>query len=156
MRRDHTVYSATEDVESGGVQDQVSVYSHNGADHLRAPENVTPATIPVADKEKDVSAKPADEKKIAKDRVGAALLSALCYSGCSISMVLVNKGIFSKFDYPHSFSVLAMQGAIACIWLLLSHQTKTIKLRPLSKEVLKQWLPVNVLFIAMLYTSFQR
>eukprot|EP01138_Halocafeteria_seosinensis_P003896 gb/GECG01003982.1/.p1 GENE.gb/GECG01003982.1/~~gb/GECG01003982.1/.p1 ORF type:complete len:349 (+),score=14.75 gb/GECG01003982.1/:1-1047(+) len=133
MRRDPQANSTRDE---GDIEQQPLLEHNQNGDYYRTPESSTKS-----------GSKP--------PKRGSALLSALAYSACSISMVLVNKGIFSKFDYPYSFTVLAIQGLLAVIWLLASHYANILTLKPLSKEVFKQWLPVNLLFVAMLYTSFQ-
>ena len=73
----------------------------------------------------------------------------------SILMLLLNKMVMSKFSFTFNATVLLMQGLMTAVVLLLCDWLKVIKLQPLDLRIAKQWVPVNLLFICMLFTSFK-
>lgn len=82
-------------------------------------------------------------------------MSCIVYSACSVSMTLVNKAVTSSFGFRFNSTLLLIQGSVTTILLLLSSALGFIKLEPLTAKRVKQWLPINVLFILMLFTSFK-
>jgi len=92
--------------------------------------------------------------------VNTGLLSCLAYSACSLSTVLLNKVLMSSFDSrgisraTYSLSLLSCQNAIAVGTLLLCSKGGLVALSiPPSSAVLR-WLPVNMLFVSMLFSGF--
>jgi len=73
----------------------------------------------------------------------------------SMLMLLLNKSVMSKFSFTFNATVLFMQGVMTVAVLLLCDSFKVIKLQPLNLTVARQWIPVNILFICMLFTSFK-
>ena len=88
--------------------------------------------------------------------VSRALLSCLAYSAASCSMVLLNKAVLSKFDYDFKACIMVLQGLVALGLMLLSKRLGILQFRELEWKLVRVWLPVNVFFTLMLYTSFER
>ena len=84
-----------------------------------------------------------------------AILSCLLYSACSIGMTLVNKAVTSSFGFRFNSTLLLIQGGMTTALLLGSSMLGFVKLEPLTISRVKQWLPINCLFILMLFTSFK-
>ncbi len=83
------------------------------------------------------------------------LASGTAYMLSSMAMLLLNKSVMSKFSFTFNATVLFMQGVVTVAVLLLCDWLKLIKMQPLKFSVAKQWVPVNILFICMLFTSFK-
>jgi hypothetical protein len=89
----------------------------------------------------------------------AAVLSCVMYSGCSVSMVLINKAIpytvagKSKEPLPDT-AIILFQCIIAVILLSVAKLFKVVEYPDLQWSIVKQWIPVNAFFLAMLTTGF--
>lgn len=89
----------------------------------------------------------------------APILSCLMYSGCSVSMVLANKAIpmtlsnESRKILPDTAIILA-QCMIAVILVSIAKVLGYVDYPNLNLVMMRQWLPVNLLFLAMLSTGF--
>jgi len=87
------------------------------------------------------------------------ILSCLMYSGCSVSMVLANKAIpmtlsvDSRNILPDT-AVILFQCIVAVILVSIAKLLGYVDYPSLNLSLVKQWLPVNVLFLAMLSTGF--
>lgn len=99
---------------------------------------------------------------LVKDKVVnnlSAMLSCLMYSGCSVSMVLINKAIpytvagKSKEPLPDT-AIILFQCVIAVILLIIAKLFKVVDYPELQWSIVKQWIPVNIFFLAMLTTGF--
>ena len=86
---------------------------------------------------------------------GSAVMSCLLYSACSIGMTLVNKAVTSSFGFRFNSTLLLIQGGMTTALLLAASALGFVKLEPLTASRIKQWLPINCLFIIMLFTSFK-
>lgn len=85
-----------------------------------------------------------------------AMLSCLAYSAASCSMVLVNKAVMVQFDFHHNSIVMVVQGIVALLLMLASRKLGLLQFRSLSLPMIRMWLPVNIFFVLMIYTSFER
>lgn len=95
-----------------------------------------------------------------KDQNMQAMLSCACYGFCSIAMILGNKFVTNSVppeerDNIPDILVVCFQCFVAVVVLELAKCTRCIEAYPsLQWEQVKAWLPINLMFIAMLYTSF--
>jgi GDP-mannose transporter len=85
--------------------------------------------------------------------------SCLAYATCSIAMVIGNKYVTASvpIEERHNipdFGVIWFQCVLAVIILEAAKILKFITYPPLQLSVVKSWLPINIMFIAMLYTGF--
>lgn len=88
--------------------------------------------------------------------VGNAVLSSIAYSFCSISMVLANKMIVSGYNFDAPFMLCFLQNLVAFLAVYISRAAGAIDAESFNWHKMKLWLPVNVVFTAMLLTSFIR
>lgn len=89
----------------------------------------------------------------------SSLLSCVMYTGCSISMVLANKAIPTTvpMEYHSSLpqtSIILFQCVVAVLFCEIARVMNLIDYPGLSWPIMKQWLPVNLFFISMLFTGF--
>ena len=89
----------------------------------------------------------------------SAILSCLMYTGCSIAMVLTNKAIPMTVpsEYRHKLpqiSIILAQCIVAVVLVETARILKLVEYQGLSWPLVKQWLPLNFIFIAMLFTGF--
>jgi len=97
----------------------------------------------------------------AHDRKGniSAILSCVMYSSCSIGMVLANKAISMSLDEEirskvPSFACVMYQGIVAVVLVEFAKLMNWVEYPAFSWDTAKQWLPVNLIFVSMLSSSF--
>ncbi len=86
-------------------------------------------------------------------------LSCLAYASSSVAMVLSNKYVTASVPVEErqnipDFGVIWFQCALAVVILETAKIMKFISYPPLQLSIVKSWLPINIMFIAMLYTGF--
>lgn len=86
----------------------------------------------------------------------APAMSCLAYSLCSISMVLANKYIVSSESFNLPFTLCFLQNTVAFGVVWLARAVGAIEADAIQLRLAKLWLPVTVIFTAMLITSFLR
>jgi GDP-mannose transporter len=84
------------------------------------------------------------------------MLSCVAYSTASCLMILVNKAAMTPFDFDGKCLILVVQGVIALSLMFAARSFKLLHFSLPTFATLRLWLPVNVLFTLMLYTSFVR
>ena len=80
--------------------------------------------------------------------------SVLVYMLCSVSMILLNKLVTTRHRLEHFALVMVLLQCVA--GAALAHGLRRagwVEYPPLSGQVVKAWLPVTALFVAMLVTS---
>lgn len=88
-----------------------------------------------------------------------AILSCVMFSTCSVSMVVINKAIpmttpkEERHNLPDT-AIIFFHCFIAVILVVFAKYFKLIECEDLSVGIMKEWLPVNILFLAMLFTGF--
>jgi hypothetical protein len=85
----------------------------------------------------------------------SVVASCTAYMFCSMGMILLNKSVMSKFSFTFNATVLFLQGLMTVVVLGICKFFNVVKFQPLSAKIAKQWIPVNILFICMLFTSFK-
>ena len=83
-----------------------------------------------------------------------ALISGVSYCVASASMILVNKHVLSSFGFRFTNTLLLLQSVIAAIIILVTAGLRLIRLEPINADMVKLWLPVNFLFVGMIWTGF--
>jgi GDP-mannose transporter len=88
-----------------------------------------------------------------------AMLSCMAYSFCSVSMVVLNKCISSTVDPAvkaqiPNFSVVFFQCLIAVVLVETARFFKVVEYPDFNLETARAWLPLNILFISMLFSGF--
>lgn len=86
-----------------------------------------------------------------------AILSCLLYSFCSIAMVITNKiisaSVKDKTLLPQ-YSIIMFQCLLATIFVRIAKYMGWVEFANFDMNMAKEWLPLNILFIGMLCTSF--
>lgn len=109
--------------------------------------------------DEDDTFKPAPTNAVApSSNMSKAISACSLYSFCSVSMILVNKSLASSYadETQGNLNILLVvfQAIIAVISVEACRRLNWIDYNPvISKELVKQWLPVNLLFCLMLGSS---
>jgi GDP-mannose transporter len=99
---------------------------------------------------------PPTEATMAKSTRGYSreFVSGLSYCVMSTTMVLMNKHALSSFRFQCPNSLLFFQCALCCVLVKLTEAVGLITIERLSWRIVRLWLPVNVLFVLMIWSSF--
>eukprot|EP00899_Mesostigma_viride_P006138 jgi/Mesvir1/15525/Mv03177-RA.1 len=81
------------------------------------------------------------------------LMACAMYCGCSSGMILVNKHVLSSFEFEAPVSLLFLQSAAAASSIGLLALVRIIDVERLSWRIFRLWMPVNVLFVLMVWTG---
>lgn len=82
------------------------------------------------------------------------LVSGLCFCATSASMTLLNKAALSAFHFTAPTSLLCFQCTLTLLLVGVSYLLGFGRPPALSLRLLRLWLPVNVLFVGMVWSSF--
>lgn len=82
-----------------------------------------------------------------------AILACLLYSLCSMMMTFTNKMVLSVYDFRYPMFLLVYQHVFSVIFVQAAKFMGFITVEPLKWSVVQKWLPVNVLFVAMLLSG---
>eukprot|EP00803_Ostreobium_quekettii_P002137 evm.model.scf_577EXC.11 EVM.evm.TU.scf_577EXC.11 scf_577EXC:75761-76822(-) len=82
------------------------------------------------------------------------LLSGVCYCVASISMVLLNKMVLSGFAFDAPNALLLFQCVVAVALVSACGAAGLVQLDALDWRVVRLWLPVNVIFVGMIWSGF--
>ena len=69
-------------------------------------------------------------------------------------MVLLNKATLSSFDFHSPNSLLFFQCALCVVLVQVTAWLGFIRLEPWNLKIVRAWLPVNIIFVGMVATSF--
>ena len=69
-------------------------------------------------------------------------------------MMLLNKATLSSFGFESPISLLFFQCAVCAGFVRVCDAVGAVKLEPWSFRIARLWFPVNIIFVAMLSTSF--
>ena len=86
--------------------------------------------------------------------LGQGVIASLGYSCCSISMVILNKAVLSTYGYNHHFALLLYQTSLSFGCLMLWKRLGWTELEPFNMDLAVKWFPVNLFFLAMLFSSY--
>jgi GDP-mannose transporter len=89
-------------------------------------------------------------------QVSTVLVAGLCYCAASGSMILLNKAALNPklYGWTAPNALLCFQCSLVVILVKLCEALGWAKLQPLKWDLVVVWLPVNLLFVAMIGTSF--
>lgn len=82
-----------------------------------------------------------------------ALLSGLAYCISSCSMILVNKFVLSAYGFNAPIFLMLYQNIVSVTIVSTLSLSGTVPTEPLTWNLIKVWLPVNIIFVGMLITS---
>ncbi|KAL8146026.1 GDP-mannose transporter GONST2-like [Apium graveolens] len=86
-------------------------------------------------------------------RSSGPLLSGTAYCISSCSMILLNKIVLSSYAFDAGISLMLYQNLISCILVALLSLFGAVTLEKLNWKLIRVWLPVNVIFVAMLVSG---
>ncbi|PWZ16948.1 GDP-mannose transporter GONST1 [Zea mays] len=82
-----------------------------------------------------------------------ALLSGLAYCVSSCSMILVNKFVLSGYAFNAPVFLMLYQNIVSVTIVSTLSLSGVVPTEPLTWNLIKVWLPVNIIFVGMLITS---
>ncbi|SCU88192.1 LANO_0D01376g1_1 [Lachancea nothofagi CBS 11611] len=82
---------------------------------------------------------------------GPVSIGAYCFS--SILMTVTNKFVVSGDKFNMNFVMLFVQALVCTLCLAVLKMLGYAKFRPLNKTDVKNWFPISLLLVAMIYTS---
>lgn len=85
----------------------------------------------------------------AETGVSSALAAEAVYCLVSAGTILFNKHALSTYQFPAPNVLLTIQFGIAVVLLRLLDFLGILHLEPMRWDVIKLWLPVNVIFVLM-------
>lgn len=80
-------------------------------------------------------------------------ISILSYCASSILMTVTNKFVVNLKDFNMNFVMLFVQSLVCCLTLAVLKVLGYAKFRSLNKTDAKNWFPISVLLVLMIYTS---
>jgi GDP-mannose transporter len=88
-----------------------------------------------------------------------AIVSSAAYATCSVSMVLINKFVALSVEEKYrssipNIAVIWLQCAVAVLILFILRTFELVEFPAIQWSVVKQWLPINIIFVLMLSTGF--
>lgn len=84
----------------------------------------------------------------------AAVVSGVLYSLSSAALTLLNKKVLVHYDFTAVHALLTFHCALAVVLVKTSSALGWAEVEPLSWELVRLWMPVNLIFVAMLATNF--
>ncbi|AET37438.1 GDP-mannose transporter Ecym_1190 [Eremothecium cymbalariae DBVPG len=80
-------------------------------------------------------------------------ISILSYCGSSILMTVTNKFVVNLKDFNMNCVMLLVQSTVCTLALLVLRTLGYAKFRPLNKTDARNWFPISILLVLMMYTS---
>ncbi|WIA14498.1 hypothetical protein OEZ85_003019 [Tetradesmus obliquus] len=93
-----------------------------------------------------------DRTTIAASR--AAIISGVLYSVSSAALTLLNKKVLVHYDFTAVHVLLCFHCALSVVLVQACSLLGWAEVEPLSWELVRIWMPVNLIFVAMLATNF--
>lgn len=81
------------------------------------------------------------------------LVSGLAFCVTSAAMTLLNKAALSTFHFTAPTTLLCFQCTVTLLLVFLAFALGFGKMPPISTRLLLLWLPVNVMFVGMVWVS---
>ncbi|OEL15636.1 GDP-mannose transporter GONST1, partial [Dichanthelium oligosanthes] len=82
-----------------------------------------------------------------------ALLSGLAYCISSVSMILINKFILSGYGFNAPIFLMLYQNIVSVTIVSTLSLSGVVPTEPLTWNLIKVWLPVNIIFVGILIIS---
>lgn len=82
------------------------------------------------------------------------LIAGIAYCIASTSMILLNKHVLSSFHFSCTNFILLFQNVVSVLFVLLGNGIGAIKTEPMQMRICKVWIPVNLIFVGMIWSSF--
>ncbi len=78
------------------------------------------------------------------------IVAGAAYCAASVTMVLVNKLALSSFNFTSPTGLLWFQCFVCVVLVWVCEGLQFIRRQRLTMEIMKIWLPVNILFVLMI------
>lgn len=85
---------------------------------------------------------------------GTVCLSGSLYSTTSAALILLNKHVLASYGFSAPISLLCFHCWLSIACVSVTQSVTGARVEPLTWPLIKLWVPVNVLFVGMLLTSF--
>eukprot|EP00878_Enallax_costatus_P011873 GHUV01012397.1.p1 GENE.GHUV01012397.1~~GHUV01012397.1.p1 ORF type:complete len:352 (+),score=58.12 GHUV01012397.1:297-1352(+) len=86
--------------------------------------------------------------------VSEELMAGCCFCITSASMTLLNKAALSAFHFTAPTTLLCFQCTLTLVLVGLAYALGFGRPPQINLRLLQMWLPVNILFVGMVWTSF--
>lgn len=140
----YQVTEFTDDVEHGSARNASSRHSQQTGDKPhKAAARVSSKGYPPPR---------TDRTSITANR--AAIFSGVLYSFSSAALTLLNKKVLVHYDFTAVHALLCFHCTLAVIMVHFCSIMGWAEVEPLSWELVRLWMPVNFIFVAMLATNF--
>ncbi|XP_071700807.1 GDP-mannose transporter GONST2-like [Rutidosis leptorrhynchoides] len=96
---------------------------------------------------------PNDKREHELKVVSGPLISGAAYCLSSCSMILLNKIVLSSYAFNAGISLMFFQNLISTIIVIVLGLFRVVSLEKLNWKLIKVWIPVNVIFVAMLVSG---
>ncbi|EFN57445.1 hypothetical protein CHLNCDRAFT_20838 [Chlorella variabilis] len=83
-----------------------------------------------------------------------AVYTSAGYCTSSTALILLNKVALSSFQFKSANALLFSQCLLSVMAVRICSMAGIVKLEPLNSHIIKIWLPVNLVFLGMIGTSF--
>lgn len=84
----------------------------------------------------------------------ATLTAGTIYCITSGALTLLNKEVLAHYDFKAVHALLMVHCIMAVGFVQFARACGWATIEPLTKEVIKIWMPVNIIFVGMLATNF--
>lgn len=95
-----------------------------------------------------------DDRGLHASTFSSTAAAGISYIVTSSTLILLNKYALSGFRFKCPNSLLLAHCVLAVIMCKLAQLFQLIKLEPLRWNIIKTWIPVNLIFVGMIATSF--
>ena len=84
----------------------------------------------------------------------APVAAGAAYCLASGSMIMMNKAVLSSFDVDAPTTMLLFQTVSSFVLVVACHYLGVVQLQAFNTDIVRLWLPVNVLFVGMILSGF--
>ena len=84
----------------------------------------------------------------------APVAAGAAYCLASGSMIMMNKAVLSSFDVDAPTTMLLFQTVSSFVLVVACHFLGVVQLQAFNTDIVRIWLPVNVLFVGMILSGF--
>nr|XP_043622960.1 GDP-mannose transporter GONST2-like [Erigeron canadensis] len=101
----------------------------------------------------EISLDPGDKRAHELKARSGPLISGAAYCLSSCSMILLNKVVLSSYSFNAGISLMFYQNLISTIIVIILGFSGVVSLEKLNWKLIKVWIPVNLIFVAMLVSG---
>jgi len=82
-----------------------------------------------------------------------AFAATMAYSFCSVSIIFSQKIILGTYGFPCNVGLVMIQNICSLLMLKFLAYMGKIELEPLKLNIIKSWIPLNIILVIMLISS---